>query len=72
MTMSDDGPTTCEDTTWLVSSAQDRELSDEEQSRLQKHIDGCDRCQVARRQFETLFRGVHAYVGRGTKEAPSS
>jgi galactose-1-phosphate uridylyltransferase len=53
---------TCKDTTWLVSEARDRSLSEEEQQNLRQHISECPFCQGASKQFEVLFRQLGDYL----------
>lgn len=53
---------TCKDTTWLVSEARDRLLSEEEQQNLRHHISECPLCQGASKQFEVLFRQLGDYL----------
>lgn len=65
--MSDDAPVTCRDTTWLVSDARDRPLTELEKRALAEHIAACSLCQGASTQFEVLFRQLSFFL-RG--EAP--
>ncbi|HMV54404.1 MAG TPA: zf-HC2 domain-containing protein [Rhodocyclaceae bacterium] len=58
------GRLTCRETTYLVSDARDRPLTDLEVSQLQAHIAGCAACQVASRQFAQVFAAVDAYLCR--------
>ena len=60
--MTDKGRVTCRDTTWLVSDARDRLLTEREQVALAEHIAECKLCQGASRQFGALFREVGAYL----------
>ena len=60
--MTDKGKVTCRDTTWLVSDARDRPLTESEQAALADHIAECSLCQGASKQFGALFREVGAYL----------
>ena len=60
--MTDKGKVTCRDTTWLVSDARDRPLTESEQASLADHIAECSLCQGASKQFGALFREVGAYL----------
>jgi len=55
---------TCKDTTWLVSDARERELNIEEKAALRAHIEQCELCQGASKQFEVLFRQLDALLGK--------
>jgi hypothetical protein len=52
---------TCRDTTWLVSDARDRPLSESEKAALAGHIAECSLCQGASKQFAALFKEIGAY-----------
>jgi hypothetical protein len=54
---------TCQDTTWLVSDARERELTPEEKRDLLGHIESCELCQGASKQFDVLFRQLKKYFG---------
>jgi hypothetical protein len=71
MTKPEAGPITCRDTTWLVSDARDRALTDEEKAALAGHIATCSLCQGASTQFEMLFRQLDHYLA-GKNEGGSS
>lgn len=58
----------CRDTTWLVSDARERDLTAEEKRDLAHHIESCELCQGASRQFDVLFRKLKEYVGHEIKE----
>ena len=60
--MTDKGKVTCRDTTWLVSDARDRPLTESERASLADHIAECSLCQGASKQFGALFREVGAYL----------
>ena len=60
--MTDKRKVTCRDTTWLVSDARDRPLTESEQASLADHIAECSLCQGASEQFRALFRDVGAYL----------
>jgi predicted anti-sigma-YlaC factor YlaD len=66
--MTDKGKVTCRDTTWLVSDARDRQLSQSEQAALNEHIAACSLCQGASKQFGALFREVGAYLEGGASD----
>lgn len=55
---------TCEDTTWLVSDARDRELTAIELADLSHHLASCERCRGASQQFSVLFRQLDAYLAK--------
>jgi hypothetical protein len=55
---------TCRDTTWLVSDARERVLTEEERQGLQEHVATCPYCSRASVQFEMLFGQVENYFGR--------
>ena len=46
---------TCRDTTYLVCGARDAPLDAGQRRLLDEHLAGCAACQVASRQFDTLF-----------------
>ncbi|MGO4380655.1 hypothetical protein [Pseudoduganella sp. RAF53_2] len=50
-----DDDLTCRETTVLVCGARDEALTAEQTASLQKHLQGCDYCRVASRQFADLF-----------------
>lgn len=54
----------CRDTTHLVSLDRDGEMSAEQQNRLLRHIASCERCQVAKVQFEKTFRLLDLLLAR--------
>lgn len=56
-------PLTCRDTTWLVSDARERSLTDEEKRDLIEHISTCAYCRGASVQFEVLFRQLRVFFG---------
>jgi len=60
---------TCKDTTWLVSDACERPLTEQERADLLNHISECALCQGASTQFEVLFRQVKVYFDAGSAEA---
>ncbi len=62
--MSHQVPITCKDTTWLVSDARERELTSEEKAALTAHIEHCELCQGASKQFEVLFRQLGMFLGK--------
>lgn len=55
---------TCRDTTWLVSDARERELTPEEKRDLAHHIESCELCQGASKQFDVLFRQLKEFLGQ--------
>jgi len=55
---------TCWDTTWLVSDARERALTDDERQGLQEHVATCPYCSRASVQFEILFGQVETYFAR--------
>jgi hypothetical protein len=55
---------TCRDTTWLVSDARERALTDDERQGLQEHVATCPYCSRASVQFEILFGQVETYFAR--------
>jgi anti-sigma factor RsiW len=55
---------TCRDTTLIVSAARDAEVSDEELAALARHLETCERCQAARRQFTQLFQALDDLLAR--------
>lgn len=55
---------TCRDSVWLVSRLRDGELSADEVARLSRHVQGCLRCQTARRQFDALYAGLDDLLAR--------
>ena len=57
-------PLTCRDTTWLVSDARERALTDEERHGLVEHVTNCPFCSRASVQFEVLFKQLEVYFGR--------
>ena len=57
-------PLTCRDTTWLVSDARERALTDEESRDLVEHVTNCPFCSRASVQFEVLFKQLEVYFGR--------
>ena len=60
--MTDKRKVTCRDTTWLVSDARDRPLTESERASLADHIAERSLCQGASKQFGALFREVGAYL----------
>ena len=60
--MTDKGTITCRDTTWLVSDARDRPLTESERASLADRIPECGLCQGASKQCGALFREVGAYL----------
>lgn len=70
--MSKKPPLTCLDTTWLVSDARERALTDDELEALETHIATCAPCQSAKVQFEVLFRGLEAMLRAGGEPVPES
>ncbi|MYN09768.1 hypothetical protein [Pseudoduganella aquatica] len=46
---------TCRETTYLVCGARDEALTAAQHSQLARHLQGCDACRVASRQFADLF-----------------
>ena len=50
--MTEKGKVTCRDTTWLVSDARDRPLTEGERASLADHIAECSLCQGASKQFK--------------------
>ena len=54
---------TCQDTTWLVSDAEERPLTTQEISDLEGHIKDCELCQGASKQFDVMFRQLKNYLG---------
>lgn len=63
---------TCEDTTWLVSDSRERELTETEKRDLESHIEDCELCQGASKQFGVLFRQVEAFLARDEDERNAS
>lgn len=61
-------PITCRDTTWLVSDARDRKLTDEEKQDLEEHVAACPDCRGASAQFKVLFRQIDALFGQDVGE----
>ncbi len=55
---------TCRDTTWLVSDARERTLTEEEATALARHRESCPFCQGAGTQFDVLFRQLAIYFER--------
>ena len=55
---------TCRDTTWLVSSARDGQLTPQQARQLAAHLAGCAACQVASRQFAQLFAQLDTLLAR--------
>jgi hypothetical protein len=60
--MTESAKVTCRDTTWLVSDARDRQLTENEKAALEEHIAECGLCQGASKQFALLFREVEAFL----------
>lgn len=61
----------CYDSVHLVSLLRDGELTGFDQARLERHLKDCVRCQIARKQFETLYRALDAILGRATQNSTS-
>jgi hypothetical protein len=59
----------CRDTTRAVSEARDRALSEQELAELRDHLAGCDRCQIASRQFRILFEQLDKLLARADEAA---
>lgn len=59
----------CRDTTHLVSLGRDGEISTEQHQQLLKHIAGCERCQVAKVQFEKTFLLLDLLLARPPEAA---
>lgn len=55
---------TCRDTTLIVSAARDGESSPQELAALARHLETCQRCQAARRQFTQLFQALDDLLAR--------
>lgn len=55
---------TCRETTLIVSAARDAEVSGEELAALARHLETCERCQAARRQFTQLFQALDDLLAR--------
>jgi len=60
---------TCRDTTWLVSDARDRALTDEEKAALAQHVAVCSLCQGASAQFDMMFRQLKRYLAGADEES---
>ncbi len=60
-------PITCRDTTWLVSSARDGQLTPQQARQLAAHLAGCAACQVASRQFAQLFAQLDVLLARDAR-----
>lgn len=67
---------TCRDSTHLVSLGRDGEISTEQHRQLLRHIASCERCQVAKVQFEKTFQLLDLLLARPPEEpadvAPTS
>jgi anti-sigma factor RsiW len=59
-----DAPLRCRDTTHLVSLARDQALTPAQLQALNDHLQGCERCRAARRQFDRMFAALEALLAR--------
>jgi predicted anti-sigma-YlaC factor YlaD len=56
---------TCRETTYLVCGARDEALTPAQHSQLARHLQGCDACRVASRQFADLFAQLDVLFAAG-------
>lgn len=57
-------PLTCRATTYLVCGARDEALTAVQHAQLARHLQGCDACRVASRQFADLFGQLDVLFAR--------
>jgi hypothetical protein len=56
----------CRDTTLLVSAARDGEIDEVGLRALAAHLQECERCRLAKRQFTRMFAALDELLGRST------
>ena len=58
------GDITCRTSVAFVSLLRDGELDTDDRTRLDTHLLGCPRCQVAKQQFERLYGALDQLLDR--------
>lgn len=58
---------TCRATTYLVCGARDQALTATQHSQLAHHLQGCDACRIAARQFADLFAQLDVLFATSTE-----
>ncbi|MDQ3058868.1 MAG: zf-HC2 domain-containing protein [Pseudomonadota bacterium] len=58
------GSLRCRDTTYLVSAGRDGALDEVQLQALALHLQGCERCRVAKRQFTRMFAALDDLLAR--------
>ncbi|MYM67490.1 hypothetical protein GTP45_11680 [Pseudoduganella sp. FT55W] len=56
---------TCRDTTYLVISARDTPLSNQQIAELDAHLQTCSACRTAKQQFAQVFSQLDTLLARG-------